>query len=100
MLIESERLIYLTPASHKRSFKYYKMSRRSVIKDNCPREAHTSARLLFCSRYLDINPMTLKLESDLDILQLHLHIENEVARVKHSKLLTMDEICMFTLQVK
>jgi len=36
--------------------------------------------------------MTLKLEGDLDILKLYLHTENEVARLKHSKLLIMDEI--------
>jgi len=39
-----------------------------------------------------INPMTLKLEGDLDILRMYIHIENEVARLKHSKLLTVDEI--------
>jgi len=31
--------------------------------------------------------MTLKLESDLDIPKMYLHIKNEVARVRHSKLL-------------
>jgi len=40
--------------------------------------------------------MTLKLESDLDILIMYLHTENEVARLMHSKLLTLDEICMAT----
>jgi len=35
---------------------------------------------------LDINPMTLKLEGDLDILKMYLHTENEVAR----KLLTVE----------
>jgi len=38
--------------------------------------------------------MTLKLEGDLDILKMHLHIENEVAGLRHSKLLTVDKICM------
>jgi len=42
---------------------------------------------------LDINPMTLKLEGYLDILKMHLHTENEVARLRHLKLLTVDEIC-------
>jgi len=48
----------------------------------------------FCCRDLDINPMTLKLEGDLDILKMHLHTENEVAGLRHSKLLIMDEIYM------
>jgi len=38
--------------------------------------------------------MTLKLEGDLDILKIHLYTENEVARLRHSKLLIMDEISM------
>jgi len=49
-------------------------------------------RLLFCSS--DINPMTLKLEGHLDILKMYLHTENEVATLRHSKLLVVDEICM------
>jgi len=36
--------------------------------------------------------MTLKLEGDLDILKMYLHTENEVARLRHSKLLKLDEI--------
>jgi len=47
--------------------------------------------------YLDINPMTLKLECDLDILKTY--IENEVAMLRHSKVLIIDEICAM-LQVK
>jgi len=43
---------------------------------------------------LDINPITLKLEGDIDILKVYLYTENEVARLRHSKLLTVDEICM------
>jgi len=35
----------------------------------------------------------LKLEGDLDILKMYLYTENEVARLRHSKLLIMDEIC-------
>jgi len=38
--------------------------------------------------------MTLKLEDDLDILNMYLHTGNEVARLRHSKLLTVEEICM------
>jgi len=38
--------------------------------------------------------MTLKLEGDLDILKIYIHTENEVARLRHSKVLTVDEICM------
>jgi len=52
----------------------------------CPRGTHNCARPLFYSRDLDINPMTLKLEGDLDILKMYFHIENEVARSRHSKL--------------
>jgi len=36
--------------------------------------------------------MTLKLEGDLDILKMYLHTENDVARLRHSKLLMIDEI--------
>jgi len=46
---------------------------------------------------LDMNPMTLKLEGDLDILKMYLHIDNEVAMLRHLKLLkllTVDEICI------
>jgi len=56
----------------------------------CPRGA---ARPLLCSRNFD-NPMTMKLEGDLDILKMYLHIENEVDKLRHSKLLLTDEICM------
>jgi len=38
--------------------------------------------------------MTLKLKGDLDILKMYLHTENEFARLNHSKLLMVDEICM------
>jgi len=38
--------------------------------------------------------MALKLEGDRDTLKMYLYIENEVARLRHSKLLIMDEICM------
>jgi len=33
--------------------------------------------LVFWNRDLEINPMTLKLEGDLDILKMHLHTESE-----------------------
>jgi len=49
---------------------------------------------LFCCCDLDINPMTLKFEGDLDIVKMYLHTENEVARLRHLKLLTVDEISM------
>jgi len=39
---------------------------------------------LFCDLWT--NPMTLKLEGDLDILKLYLHAENEAANLRHSKL--------------
>jgi len=56
-----------------------------------PRE-HIPARCRFCD--LTINPMTLKLLGDLDILKMYLYTENEVAMLRHSKLLTVDEIRM------
>jgi len=60
----------------------------------CPWGAHTCAQPLFCSFDLDINSMTLKLEGDLDILKMYFHTENEVATLRHSKMLTVDKICM------
>jgi len=54
----------------------------------------TSMWLLFHCCDLDINSMTLKLEGDLDILKMYFYTKNEVTRLKHSKLLTVDEICM------
>jgi len=53
-------------------------SNRHLIK-LCPKGAQNCVRL-FCRRDLDINPMTLKLDGDLDILKMYLHTENEVAR--------------------
>jgi len=41
---------------------------------------------LFCSSDLEINPMSLKLEGDLDILMVYLHPDNEAASLRHSKL--------------
>jgi len=38
--------------------------------------------------------MTWKLEGDLDILKMYLHTENEVAMLRHSKLLIEDDMCM------
>jgi len=60
----------------------------------CPRGAHTYAQPLFRCCDLDNSPMTLKLEDDLDILNMYLHTENEVARLRHSKLLIEDDMCM------
>jgi len=39
----------------------------------------------FCDRDLELNPMTLKLEDDLDILKMYLHAENEAAILRDSK---------------
>jgi len=39
--------------------------------------------LLFCDHDLEINPMTLKLIVDLDILKMYLYTENEAASLKH-----------------
>jgi len=52
----------------------------------CPRGAQTCALPLFCDRDLEINPVTLKLEGDQDILMANLHTENEAAGLRHSKL--------------
>jgi len=41
---------------------------------------------------LDINPMTLKLEGDLDILKMYLHTENEVATLRHPKFPIEDDV--------
>jgi len=52
----------------------------------CPRGAQTCALPLFCDRDLEINPVTLKLEGDLDILKMYLHTKNEAVSLRHSKL--------------
>jgi len=46
-------------------------------------------RLIFCWCDLDINPMTLKPEGDLDVLKMYPHTRNEAAGLRHSKLLTV-----------
>jgi len=38
--------------------------------------------------------MTLKLDGDLDVLKVYVHADNKVASLRHSKLLTVDEICI------
>jgi len=50
----------------------------------CPRGAQTCALPLFCDRDLEINLLTLKLESD--ILKMYLYTENETASLRNSKL--------------
>jgi len=45
----------------------------------CPRGAHTCALPLFYKRDLEINPVTLKLKGDLNIIKMHRHTENEAA---------------------
>jgi len=51
----------------------------------CPRGAQTYAWLLFWCRDLDLKSMALKLDTDLDILKMYPHYENEVARSSHCK---------------
>jgi len=41
-----------------------------------------------------INPMTLKLQGDLEVLKMHLGTKNEVAMLRHSKLLLEDDTCV------
>jgi len=53
---------------------------------NCVRRSTYLRAAVFCCRYLDMNPMTLKLEGDLDILKMYPHIENEAASLRDSKL--------------
>jgi len=48
---------------------------------------------LFFDRDFEINPITLKLESDLDILKIYLLTENEAARLRHSKLRVLLKKC-------
>jgi len=43
--------------------------------------------------------MTKKLEGDLDIQKMHLHTENEVATLRHLKLLIEDDICMISEKI-
>jgi len=46
----------------------------------------------FCGCDLDINPTTLKLEGDLDILKMYVHTENEAATLRYLKLPTEDDV--------
>jgi len=57
-----------------------------ILIELCQRE-HISAR----GRFFAL--VTLKLEGDLNILKMYLYTKNEIARLRHSKLLTVDEIC-------
>jgi len=54
--------------------------------------AHNCAQLLFYYHDLVIKQMTLKFNADIDILKMYLHTKNEVATLRHSKLLKLDEI--------
>jgi len=49
----------------------------------CQRAAQTCALPLFCDCDLEINPITLKHERDLE---LYVRTENEAASLRHSKL--------------
>jgi len=48
----------------------------------------------FCCNDLDINPVSLKHEVDLDVLKMCLYTENEMAMLRASKLLMLDDICV------
>jgi len=52
----------------------------------CPKGAYACALPLFCDHDLKIDPMILKLESDVDILKMYLHTRNIAASLRHSKL--------------
>jgi len=43
----------------------------------CPKGAQACVLPLFCNHDFEINPMILKLESDLDIPKMNLQTENE-----------------------
>jgi len=62
----------------------YKKFKSELIK-LCLRRAQTRALLLLCSHDLEINPKTLKVEDDLDILKMYLHTKNETASLRRSK---------------
>jgi len=47
--------------------------------------AQTRAQSLFVAETF-ADPMTLKLEDDINILKMYFHTENEVAGLRHSKL--------------
>jgi len=49
----------------------------------CPR------KYIFALVTLTLTGITLKLETDLDILNVYLHAGNQVDRLRHSKLLTV-----------
>jgi len=59
-------------------------TRQQTIIKLCPRGAQTYALPLFGDR--DVDPITFKVEVNLDILQTYLHIENKAANLRHSKL--------------
>jgi len=48
-------------------------------------ERSTNLRAAAVLRPWHIDPMTLKLESDLDTLKMYLHTENEAANLRHAK---------------
>jgi len=51
-----------------------------------PRGAQTHTLLLFCNCNLEINPVTFKLEGDLDILKMYPHTENEAEGIQNLEL--------------
>jgi len=46
----------------------------------------TCALTGICDCDLEINPMTLKLKGDRDILKMYPHTDNEAASIRHSRL--------------
>jgi len=79
------------------------VNRNNYLIKLCPRGAQTCVLLLFCDRDREVNPMTLNLEGDqdivkmylfhhtdskdcdLDILKMYLQTENEVSMSSRSK---------------
>jgi len=64
------------------------------------RGAQTCAPPLICDRNLEINPVTLKLERDRNILKMYLCTENEAASLRRSKLRVWIEEILKCLRVK
>ena len=63
-----------------------KIKRLQLCIKLCPQEAQTCVIPLFCDHDLELTPMTLKLEDDLDVLKMYPDTENEAASLRHSNL--------------
>lgn len=55
------------------------------VKLSCVQESANLRSAAFCGRDFDLDPMTLKLKSDLDILKVYTNTKKE-AKSRHSKM--------------